>query len=139
MLIPGAPTITSVPESTRPVLLYDGGCRLCRFAARAVERLDGDEELLLLPLDDPDAAPFLQGVPVEKRDETWRLVRGASAVGHGRGAVELAQSLRLTRPAARILRAVPPAALDRLYELVARNRRPLGRLVPDGPAPRRFP
>ena len=29
------------PETpVRPVLLYDGACRFCRFAARAVARLD---------------------------------------------------------------------------------------------------
>jgi hypothetical protein len=38
-----------------------------------------------------------------------------------------------------VLEAMPPRLLEAQYELIARNRRRLGRLVPDGPAPRRFP
>lgn len=126
-------------DPARPVLLYDGGCRLCRFAARTIALLDRDRELLILPLGDAAAAPLLRGVPQEERHATWRLVIGDTAVGYGRGAVDLARSLRLTRPVARILRAIPDPALDDLYELVARHRSRLGRLVPDGPAPRRYP
>jgi predicted DCC family thiol-disulfide oxidoreductase YuxK len=128
-----------VADPPRPVLLYDGDCRLCRFAARTVARLDRDGELRLLPLDDAEAAPLLRSVPQAERHATWRLVTGDVTVGHGRGAVELVRSLGLTRPAARILRAIPPPALDSVYELVARHRSRLGRFVPDGPAPRRYP
>jgi len=37
-------------QHRRPVLLYDGGWRLCRFAARAVVALDRNRRLALLPL-----------------------------------------------------------------------------------------
>ena len=126
-------------DPARPVLLYDGGCRLCRFVARTVARLDRDGELLLLPLDDSEAAALLRDVAPGDRHATWRLVTRGAAFGYGRGAVELARALRLTRPAARILQTIPPPVLDALYELVARHRCRLGRLVPDGPAPRRYP
>jgi hypothetical protein len=43
--------------------------------------------------------------------------------------------MRLTLPAGRGLARVPPHGLDAAYELVARHRGRLGRLVPDGPAP----
>jgi predicted DCC family thiol-disulfide oxidoreductase YuxK len=139
LLMARAPTISSVSHSTRPVLLYDGGCRLCRFSVRAIARLDRDGELDLLPLEDPAASAFVRHLPEDERDATWRLATDSALVGYGRGAVELARALRLTRPAARILGAIPPAALDALYALVSRHRSGLGRLVPNGPAPRRYP
>jgi predicted DCC family thiol-disulfide oxidoreductase YuxK len=103
----------------RPVLLYDAGCRFCRFAARSVARLDVRERLAILPLDDAAAVPLLATLPEAERFDSWRLVRrDGSVLGYGgvRGHVP-----------------------DALYQLVARNRSFLGRLVPDGPAPRRFP
>jgi predicted DCC family thiol-disulfide oxidoreductase YuxK len=126
-------------QRVRPVLLYDAGCRLCRFAARTITRLDRDSELLYLPLHDAEAAPLLRDVPDDERDASWRLVTGGASVGYGSGAVEVARSLRLTRPVARVLGAIPAGVLDRVYGEVSRHRARLGRLVPDGPAPRRYP
>ena len=60
-------------------------------------------------------------------------------MGTGAGAVELLAALRRTRPAARVLARAPEAPLEAVYHAIARNRSRLGRLVPDGPAPRRFP
>jgi len=54
--------------------------------------------------------------------------------------VALFAEIRLTRRLADILRAVHASALiDRLDKVVARHRSRLGSLVPDGPAPRRYP
>jgi hypothetical protein len=103
----------------RPVLLYDSGCRFCRWAARLVLRADRLERLAILPLSDPAAAPLLAPVPEPERFASWRLVRrDGSLVGRGwiRGSLA-----------------------DAVYGLVARHRGRLGRLVPDGPAPRRYP
>lgn len=103
----------------RPVLLYDSGCRFCRFAARVVARLDRGERLAFLPLDDPAAETLLAPVPVEERFASWRLVRRDGSV-RARGFV----------------RGRLP---DAVYDLVARNRGKLGRLVPDGAGPYRYP
>jgi predicted DCC family thiol-disulfide oxidoreductase YuxK len=100
----------------RAVLLYDAGCRFCRWAARLVVRADRLERLAILPLSDPAAAPFLELVP--DRFASWRLVRrDGSLVGY-----------------AWVRGRLP----DGVYSIVARNRGRLGRLVPDGPAPRRY-
>jgi hypothetical protein len=53
--------------------------------------------------------------------------------------VELLEAMSLTRPASRVLAHVPRAVLDQAYEIAASQRSRLGRLVPDGPGPRRFP
>jgi predicted DCC family thiol-disulfide oxidoreductase YuxK len=103
----------------RPVLLYDADCRFCRFAARAVAWLDRGERLAFLPLDDPAAVPLMASVPAEERLASWRLVRRDGSV----------------RGRAWIRGRIPDAA----YDLVARNRGRLGRLVPDGAGPYRYP
>jgi predicted DCC family thiol-disulfide oxidoreductase YuxK len=111
--------VDRVIVTRRPVLLYDADCRFCRFAARVVARLDRRRRLAFLPLDDPAADPLLESVPAHERLASWRLVRrDGSVAGYGLVRGRLA---------------------DRAYGLVARNRGRLGRLVPDGDGPRRYP
>jgi predicted DCC family thiol-disulfide oxidoreductase YuxK len=103
----------------RPVLLYDAGCRFCRWSARLVVKADRHERLAFLPLSDPAAAPFLERLHESERPASWRLVRrDGSMVGYG------------------WIRGRLP---DAVYGIVARHRGRLGRVVPDGPAPRRYP
>lgn len=124
----------------RPVLLYDGECRLCRFVARCVVRLDRRRELAFLPLQNEAATPLLDALGENERLATWRLVHSdGSLAGYGTGAPDVLESMRLTRPIGRLLGRVPSFALDRVYRLIARHRGAFGRLVPDGSAPRRFP
>ena len=96
---------------SRPVLLYDGGCRFCRFAARLVDRFDLGR-LAFLPFDDPAAEPLLARLPEAARFESAHLFRPDGSVWS-------------------------PSSAP--YRLVARNRRRLGRLVPSAPGPRRYP
>ena len=124
----------------RPLLLYDAACRGCRFAARVVARVDRAEHLAILPLQDSDAAPYLAVLPEHERLASWRLVApDGSLAGYGAGVPALLATMRLTRPAGRLLALAPDHVLDGAYGLLARNRGRVGRLLPDGPAPRRFP
>ncbi len=68
---------------------------------------------------DSEAAKYLAALPEDERLASWRLVRqDGSLVGYA--------GVRGRLP-------------DALYGLVARHRELLGRVVPDGPAPRRYP
>lgn len=96
---------------TRSVLLYDGGCRFCRFSARVVGRLDFGR-LAFLPFDDSAAEPLLARLPEGARFESVHLFRPDGSVWS-------------------------PSSAP--YRLVARNRSRLGPLVPDAPGPRRYP
>jgi predicted DCC family thiol-disulfide oxidoreductase YuxK len=118
----------------RPVLLYDGDCRLCRFVARGIVRLDRPETLAVLPFDDPAAQRLLATVPEADRETTWHLVQDGGRASGGAGVAELLGLLPATRPLAPLLRRLPLASI---YGFVSSRRGRLGRFVPDGPAPRR--
>jgi len=127
-------------DMARPVLLYDAGCRLCRFAARVVAQLDRSGGLALLGLDDASAERLLERVSEEERGSSLRLVLpDGRMLSGGVAALGALERLPATRPLARtaVLHAQPAA--EALYALVAGNRDRLGRLVPDGPGPRRYP
>ena len=123
----------------RPVLLYDSACKVCRFSARAVGRLDRGRRLAFLPLDAEEAASILEPLPEAERFASWRLATPDGTLsGRGAGATAVLRASGHDR-VARALGAIPDALLEGAYDLLARNRGRLGRLVPDGPAPRRFP
>ena len=82
-------------------------------------RLDRGERLAVLPLADPEAAQLLEALPETERLSSWRIARRDGSLTGYLG-----------------LRGRIP---DAIYRLVATRRDVLGRLVPDGPAPRRFP
>ena len=96
----------------------------------------------MLPLGDEEAGRLLASVPDEKRGECWWLVLrdGTPVEGDRGGGVLLFTEVRLTRPIGRVLgvfRLSP--VIDALDRVLARYRKRLGRFVPDGPAPRRYP
>jgi hypothetical protein len=103
---------------------------------------DRDRELALIRLADEEADCLLASVPDEARDECWWLVLrdGTAIPGDAGGAAAFISEVRLTRPLGRLFRA-PRASglLDAVDKLVARHRGRLGLLVPNGPAPRRYP
>jgi hypothetical protein len=77
-------------------------------------------------------------LPPEQRYASWHLAMPDGRVRSGGAAgAELLAGLGRHRLAAAASRFERP--LDALYQLVAGQRDRLGPLVPDGPAPRRFP
>jgi hypothetical protein len=96
----------------------------------------------MLPLTDEEADHLLASVPEEERGECWWLVLrdGTLVAGDSGAGVALFAELRLTRLLGSALRTLHATRLiDALDKLVARYRTRLGHLVPEGPAPRRYP
>ena len=96
----------------------------------------------LLPLSDEETRQLLASVGPARRSECWWLVLrdGTPVPGNRGGGVLLLIELDATRLLGAALRALRMSGLvDALDDLLARHRTRLGRLVPDGPAPRRDP
>jgi hypothetical protein len=92
----------------------------------------------LLPLADDAADALLASLPEREKFASWHLVQpGGLISSRGGAAVDLLDALGYGRLAASASRVEGP--IERLYGFVARHRDTLGRLVPDGPVPRRFP
>ena len=100
------------------MLLYDGDCRFCRFAARVAARADRGGRLAFRP---------------EQGLASVRLLEPSGALEGGH-AVAAVLGLLVAPP----LRRLGPV-LEPPYALVSGLRGKLGRLVPDGPGPRRNP
>ncbi len=93
-----------------------------------------------MPLQDDAAAPLLAALAEDERLKAWRIaLPDGSLVGYGMGVADVLEAMRSTRAVGRLLRRIPDHVLDTVYGLIARHRGIIGRLVPDGPAPRRFP
>ena len=85
---------------------------------------------------------MLASVPEEERGQCWWiLLRDGTLVrGDEGGGVILLAEIRLTGPLGRALRAVRLSpVIDVADRVLARYRSRLGRFVPEGPAPRRYP
>jgi hypothetical protein len=98
--------------------------------------------LALLPLADSQANDLLTAIPEDARNECWWLVLrdGTAVPGNKGGGVMLLAEMRLTQPLAQVLRTLQLSSfVDTADNLLARYRSRLGRLVPEGPAPRRYP
>ena len=126
----------------RPVLLYDGGCRFCRFTARAIEALDRRGRFGYLPFADELALELLAPVPADEREHSVHLVfPDGDIASAGDALAELARTLPLGGLLADAARDHRPlsGAFRRGYSLVADRRGLLSSLVPDVRGPLRRP
>lgn len=125
----------------RPLLLYNGGCRFCRWLARVVVRLDGAGALSCLSIWDDEAKPIVDAIAEDDRLAGWHLVlTDGTRLSGGPGAVRLLEELRWTRwlgTSCRVLGLT--RSLGSVDAFIAERKGRLGRRVPDGEAPRRFP
>lgn len=126
-----------MPEHTRgdtgdkAVVLYDSNCRFCRWSLARLLRLDRRRSLRPVALDSPEADSLLGEMSPQERFGSWHLAVPGSTVRSG-GAAVAPLTGRLTG-SARAERLVGyftvPLALG--YQVVARSRGRLGRLVGD--------
>ena len=96
----------------------------------------------MLPLADPDAEQLLRTVPEDERGECWWLVlrNGSLVAGNKGGGVAMLAVFPLTRPLAFLLRALRLSPLvDWADDVLSAQRGRLGKVIPDGPAPRSYP
>lgn len=85
---------------------------------------------------------MLASVPEESRAESFWIVLhdGSPVAGNDGGGLTLLSQLSLTRRIGLILQALKlSSVIDVLYKLIAHYRGALGKLVPEGIAPHRYP
>lgn len=119
--------------ATEVVVLYDGGCRFCRFSAAAMAAWDRSGRLAIVPFRDPLGATLAARLPEGERFGSVHARGPDGEIANGPAALGLILSQLPGGPA---LRAV---GVHRLYWPVARRRGRIGRLVPDLAPVRRVP
>ena len=114
---------------TRAAILYDADCGFCKWSLGLLLRWDRHRRLRPVALQDPAAGRLLGNMDEDTRMASWHLVMPDGAVHSAGRAVEpLMRLLPGGRPLAAAAHAMP-GITDRGYDLVARHRSPLGRLV----------
>ncbi|MBJ7329027.1 MAG: DUF393 domain-containing protein [Solirubrobacteraceae bacterium] len=113
-------------------VFYDRDCNFCAWALSLLLRWDRAGELVPMPLQSPDADPWLGRMDDERRTASWHL--GGDDRRARSGGEALADVLALL-PGGRPLSAVArqtPGLTDHGYRWVAGHRVGLSRLVPTG-------
>lgn len=127
---PPAPQETSdAAGETRALLLYDGGCGLCRWTVAGLLRRTRSERVAPVPIESPLGAELLADLDPEARMRAAHLVIDGGRFSGGEAAAPLLKALGIL-PRAAALAGRFPRATEFGYRLVAGNRRILGRMVP---------
>lgn len=95
-----------------------------------------------MPLADEEVGTLLATIPEERRKECWWLILrdGTPLPGDGGGGVAVLLEMETTRPIGRALGALRLGGfIDAVDKLVAGQRKWMGKFLPNGPAPRRYP
>ena len=107
----------------KPIIIFDGKCVLCSRWARFVMRHDGDKRFRLLAAQTPLGTALYDHYGLDPVDyETNVLLEGGGAFLKSEGTIRMFERLGFPWSAMKVLRVVPRALRDRLYNVVARNR-----------------
>jgi len=116
-------------ETGRVVVLYDQDCGFCRWSSDVLRRWDRRGRLRFVPIRSAEGTELLRDVPQDRRLTSWHVVTPDGRVRSSGAAVPaLASRLPLGGSIAWLARRFP-AATERGYAWVARNRTRLGALL----------
>lgn len=107
----------------RPVLLYDGYCRLCSGAVQFVLKHERGPQILFCALQSPAGQQLLRQyqLPVPDPQTLAFIVNGRCTTGY-RAVAEVTSYLRFPWSAFRMIRLLPAFIGVNAYRLLARNR-----------------
>ena len=117
----------------RPVVVYDGECRFCRWSVTRIQRLDRDGQFEYLPRQAPGAEERFPLLKHSDFNTGLRLVPDAETVHVGAdGVYQIYRRLPPLHLVAWLYRVPVLTWLFRLgYALIARNRHRFGRVPPE--------
>lgn len=109
-------------NATRPILIFDGVCNICSLGVRIVLRHDRAGAFDFAFAQGPVGAALKRRHGMPDNLETVTVVDGARVYVKSDAALYVARRLPFPWPLLGLLRLLPRAWRDRLYDLVARNR-----------------
>lgn len=116
---------TSVPAfpDDRPIIIFDGHCVLCSRFARFVIRHDRRAALRLMAAQTSVGQAIYRHLHLDPvKFETNVLLDNGQAWFKSAGTIRMFEHLGFPWSLCSVLRIVPGPWLDRLYDLIARNR-----------------
>jgi predicted DCC family thiol-disulfide oxidoreductase YuxK len=120
------------------VLFYDASCPACRLFARLILAADTERRIRTAPLSSAEADQLLGGLPTQERYGSYHLVADGRVTGGEAGMGPLLEHTRVLRPIGRLVRRSRLArrAAAAAYEIAARTRPALARVLPEVVLPR---
>ena len=121
----GYRTDLRVPEfaDDRPIIVFDGHCVFCSGWAGVVLRHDTGARYRLLRAQSPLGQALYRHYGLDPVDyESNLLLEGGHLWLKSEGTIRMAEGLGFPWSLAGLIRVVPRALRDRLYDLIARNR-----------------
>jgi len=116
------PSVPAFPDD-RPIIIFDGHCVLCSRFARFVLRHDRRAVFRLMAAQTPVGQAIYRHLRLDPvQFETNVLLESGRAWFKSAGTIRMFEHLGFPWSVCRVLRLVPRPWLDRMYDLIARNR-----------------
>lgn len=116
------PSVPAFPDD-RPIIIFDGHCVLCSRFARFVLRHDRRAVFRLMAAQTPVGQAIYRHLRLDPvQFETNVLLESGRAWFKSAGTIRMFEHLGFPWSVCRVLRLVPRQWLDRMYDLIARNR-----------------
>ena len=116
------PSVPAFPDD-RPIIVFDGHCVLCSRFARFVLRHDRRAVFRLMAAQTPIGQALYRHLRLDPvQFETNVLLENGQAWFKSAGTIRIFEHLGFPWSLCGVLRVVPRPLLDRLYNLIARNR-----------------
>jgi predicted DCC family thiol-disulfide oxidoreductase YuxK len=115
--------LSELLRPSRPVLLFDGLCKLCTGSVAFVLRHEQDEALRFAPLQSPAGMRLMQQFGIDPTQmKTFVVIADGRAYVRSDAAIRVARFLRGAWKWLVLIKLVPRPIRDYAYDVVARNR-----------------
>jgi predicted DCC family thiol-disulfide oxidoreductase YuxK len=116
------PAVPAFPDD-RPILIFDGNCVLCSSFAQFILRHDKADRFRLMAAQTTLGASLYRHFGLDPVDyETNILIEDGRVWLKSEGSIRVFERLGWPWSLATVVRLLPRAVRDRLYDIVARNR-----------------